>query len=627
VSDFVANRDQVVRAVARVRAAVESHGADPGPPLELDPASALAQLSAAFELTPFERDVLILAAAPELDGTFATLLGTVCGEPGATTPTLSLALATLSSPAWSAVRPDAPLRRWKLVSIGGPTLTAGPLRVDEAILHALLGFPWHDDLTRGFLVPFEAPPLLLSATQSAVVQLAATALGRAPRPSISLVCPDVVLARIIATAIGVQLQRNIVVIRAASLPTVPADLRDALTAVERTARVTRSLLVIEHDESDDPQRERALESIVERTTHPLILITRTRLAMGGHVMPSFDASRPSTDEQATTWSTALGQPAPTDDARRLAAQFDLDLAAIQAVVAGAGDNPAFDALWSLARSQARPRLDSLAERVEANAGWRDLVLPPERRKTLRTIVDAVRHRDRVYREWGFDRGANEARGMTVLFSGPSGTGKTMAAKVLARALRLDLYRIDLAVVFSKYIGETEKNLRRIFDAAEAGGIVLLFDEADALFGKRSDVKDSHDRHANVEVSYLLQRLERFNGVAVLTSNLRDAFDNAFLRRFAFVVEFPFPDEHARRTIWRHVFPPSTPTLNLNFDQLAKLALPGGNIHTIARNAAVRAAARNRAVTMRDVADAARIEYTKIGQGQGASDLLRWLEAV
>jgi SpoVK/Ycf46/Vps4 family AAA+-type ATPase len=192
---------------------------------------------------------------------------------------------------------------------------------------------------------------------------------------------------------------------------------------------------------------------------------------------------------------------------------------------------------------------------------------------------------KVYKEWGFAGKGGRGLGISALFAGSSGTGKTMSAEVLAKELRLDLYRIDLSSVVSKYIGETEKNLRRVFDAAEGGAAVLLFDEADALFGKRSEVKDSHDRYANMEVSYLLQRMEAYQGLAILTTNLKNALDTAFMRRIRFVVQYPFPDSTQRAEIWSRVFPKNTPTEGLNVRRLAQLNVAGGNIRNIALNAA------------------------------------------
>ena len=228
------------------------------------------------------------------------------------------------------------------------------------------------------------------------------------------------------------------------------------------------------------------------------------------------------------------------DAARLA-EFDLSQLVIADVVrqvahsgAGAGG------LWAACRAQTRPRLDTLARRVEPVARWDDLVLPDAELTLLRHIVDQVRGRATVLRSWGLAERITRGSAVTALFAGGSGTGKTLAAEVIAHELELDMYRIDLAGVVSKYIGETEQNLRRVFDAAEEGGALLLFDEADALFGKRSEVKDSHDRYANIEVSYLLARMEDYRGVAILATNLRHALDDAFLRRLRFIVTFPFP---------------------------------------------------------------------------------------
>jgi SpoVK/Ycf46/Vps4 family AAA+-type ATPase len=215
-------------------------------------------------------------------------------------------------------------------------------------------------------------------------------------------------------------------------------------------------------------------------------------------------------------------------------------------------------------------------------------------------------------------------GISALFAGASGTGKTMAADVLARELRLDLYRIDLSSVVSKYIGETEKNLRRVFDAAEAGGAILLFDEADALFGKRSDVKDSHDRYANMEVSYLLQRMEAYRGLAILTTNLKDALDTAFLRRIRFIVRFPFPDATQRAEIWQRIFPSQTPTEDLDVKKLAKLNVAGGNIRNIALNAAFFAADAGEPVGMKHLLQAAQSEYVKLERPLTDTEVKGWV---
>ena len=251
------------------------------------------------------------------------------------------------------------------------------------------------------------------------------------------------------------------------------------------------------------------------------------------------------------------------------------------------------------------------------------MLADAQRETLRQLAAHVRRRLKVNEHWGFATKSARGLGITALFSGPSGTGKTMAAEVLANELRLDLYRIDLSSVVSKYIGETEKNLRRVFEAAEGSGAILLFDEADALFGKRTEVKDSHDRYANIEVSYLLQRMEAYRGLAILTTNLEGALDHAFMRRIRFVVRFPFPGREQRREIWRRVFPAATPLDGLDVDKLARLDVTGGSIHNIGLNAAFLAADADQPVRMGHLAEAARGEYGKLEQPLAELELADW----
>ena len=236
----------------------------------------------------------------------------------------------------------------------------------------------------------------------------------------------------------------------------------------------------------------------------------------------------------------------------------------------------------------------------------------------------MRQQATVYDTWEFVTRGSNGLGISTLFAGPSGTGKTLAAEVLAHELRLDLYRIDLSQVVSKYIGETEKNLRQVFDAAEAGGAILLFDEADALFGKRSDVKDSHDRYANIEVSYLLQRMEAYRGLAILTTNLKTAIDTAFLRRLRFLVQFPFPNGVQRQEIWRRIFPVSLPTDGLDWERLAQLNITGGNIRTIALNGAFLAADEGTAVQMRHLLQSARTEYVKLEKTLTDAEVRGWV---
>ena len=268
-------------------------------------------------------------------------------------------------------------------------------------------------------------------------------------------------------------------------------------------------------------------------------------------------------------------------------------------------------------------MEGLAQRIEPMARWTDLVLPETQRQGLQDLVMHVRHQRLVYETWGFKAKSHRGLGISALFHGVSGTGKTMAAEVLANELDLDLFRIDLSQVVSKYIGETEKNLRRVFDAAEEGGAILLFDEADALFGKRTEVRDSHDRYANIEVSYLLQRMEAYRGLAILTTNLKGALDEAFQRRIRFIIAFPFPDAARRAEIWQQIYPSQTPTEGLDVQKLARLNVTGGNIRNIALNAAFLAAEAGDPVGMQHVLQAARREYVKMEKPLTDNEIRGW----
>jgi SpoVK/Ycf46/Vps4 family AAA+-type ATPase len=263
---------------------------------------------------------------------------------------------------------------------------------------------------------------------------------------------------------------------------------------------------------------------------------------------------------------------------------------------------------------------ALAARIEARAGWDDIVLPDDALAQLHELCARASLGHRVLGDWGFDRRLALGKGVTALFAGPSGTGKTLAAEVIANALGLDLYRIDLSAVVSKWIGETEKNLDRLFRAAD--NAILFFDEADALFGKRSEVREAHDRYANVEISYLLQKMESHEGVTILATNLRNNLDEAFLRRLAFVVYFPFPDDGHRRRIWERIWPAQTPIAeDVDLDHLATaFKLSGGNVKNIALAAAFLAATRDAPVAMADVLHAVRREYQKIGRTLSADEL-------
>jgi hypothetical protein len=320
----------------------------------------------------------------------------------------------------------------------------------------------------------------------------------------------------------------------------------------------------------------ALQWFLARDLGLVLVGLREPLPKAGAHAITVDVAKPSADEQRAAWTEAIQSAVPdkaaNELAMRLAGQFQLNLTQIRSVAEGAiassASGPIAGRLWDACCGLARPRLDQLAQRIEPTADWDDLVLGAEASALLSQIAAQVRCRYQVYEDWGYAQKQTRGLGINALFAGESGTGKTMAAEVLANELQLALYRIDLSAVASKYIGETEKNLRKLFDAAERGGAILFFDEADALFGKRSEVKDSHDRYANIEINYLLQRMEAFSGLAILATNMKGALDPAFLRRLRFVVNFAYPGAAERKQIWQKAFAPGVPRGELDFDHLA-----------------------------------------------------------
>jgi hypothetical protein len=587
-------------------------------------------------LSPFERDLLLLCAGVELDSTFAALCANAQGDPRRDYPTFGLALAALPEAHWSALTPAAPLRYWRLVEVGtDDTLTSSPPRVDERVLHYLAGVPYLDERLRGLVEPLGVPgelPPSHHALVHQIVGLWSRMEGVSAGAGIQLCGEEDAGKRAVAAVASAMSGLRLYAIRASDVPAAAGE-REALVRLwEREAALSGSALLLDCHDLNSADSLRPALSLLERLQGVLILTSREPLRARNRPLIRLDVNKPDASEQQSLWRNALGSLAPelNGQIETLTTQFDLGMQGIHAASAevregvsrGQEETPGA-ILWEACRAQSRPRLDDLAQRIQPAAIWDDLVLPEPQRQILHDVGAHIRQRARVYETWGFAAKGARGLGISALFSGASGTGKTMAAEVLANELRLDLYRIDLSQVVSKYIGETEKNLRRVFDAAEEGGAILLFDEADALFGKRSEVKDSHDRYANIEVSYLLQRMESYRGLAILTSNMKNALDPAFLRRIRFIVQFPFPDAVERADIWRRVFPPNTPTEGLDVSKLAQLNVAGGNIRNIALNAAFLAADAGEPVRMTHLLRAAHSEYAKLEKPLTEAEIGGW----
>ncbi|TDC89519.1 ATP-binding protein [Saccharopolyspora aridisoli] len=617
---------QAVRAVLdRLDGHAEGQAAEEALPCP----EALEALGDCFGLSGFERDVLLLCAAMELDATTASRCAAASGS-GLAHPTFSLALAALHEPHWSALAPVSPLRRWRLVELDEQAgLTSARLRIDERILHFLLNAPYLDVRLHGLVRRTPAPDRLPPAYEQAAERIASSwADGDADSPlRVELVGGDARSRSDIATAAASACDLALYAMDASDVPSDPAE-RDRLARLwQREAVLLPAALLLRIDEPDREQAA-AAEAFVESAGVPLVLSSPEPQPSSGVRGHRVSVPVLGDDEQLELWREAFADVPDVSetDIGDLVAQFSLPPHVVSAAAASVrrepGDDPAGLA-WRAGLHEARMGLDELGRRIEPEAGWDDLVLPERQMRVLREIVAHVRQRATVHHDWGFSATLRRGLGVTALFAGGSGTGKTLAAEVIAHELGLDLFIIDLSQVVSKYIGETEKNLRKVFDAAERGGALLLFDEADALFGKRSEVKDSHDRYANLEVSYLLMRMEAYRGLAILTTNMKKALDTAFMRRIRFVVDFPFPGERERAEIWRHVVPEQAPVKDLDPELLAQLTVSGGSIRNIALSGAFLAAEEGERLQMRHMQAAAQTEYLKLERSLTPSEVRGW----
>jgi hypothetical protein len=571
-------------------------------------------------LSAFDLDTLMLCVAQELDTTIRARCAAAQADALRPYPTFALALALGEPAAWDVLSPAAPLRHWRLVEISQPgaqPLTAAALRADERIVNYLKGLNDLDDRLAALLEPLaRVDERALPESQRALAariadELSASREAAQPPPAVRMTGSDRSSKRDVAGAVAARLGAHAYRLAAEYLPAQGAELEHLARLWHRECLLLPLALVIDMRGAPEPAGG-AVARFVARSSG-IVLVDEA----AGRAVPLERAipvaiDRPAPAEQREAWKALLGEPAA---AAALAAQFSLGLGEIREVADRApaeGDAPArVAALWNECRRRTRPAIESLAQPIDAKATFEDIVLPPAETALLRRITEQVAARARVYDDWGFRERMNRGMGISALFAGESGTGKTMGAEVIANALGLDLYRIDLSAVVSKYIGETEKNLRQLFDAAEAGGAILFFDEADALFGKRSEVRDSHDRYANIEINYLLQRMEGYRGLAILATNMKSALDAAFMRRLRFIVDFPFPGPAERREMWRKALPDGVPREAIDHDRLARLHLTGGNIHGIALNASFMAAQAGTAVTMPLLLDAARQELRKL----------------
>jgi len=602
-----------------------------------DPPPALMLLAERLGLTAFECEVLALCAAVELDTRIAGLCAAAQGDGNRPYPTFSLAFSLFDNPDWGALSPHSALRHWRLIEINQPgsqTLSVAALSADERVVNYLKGLNYLDDRITPLIDPVRAeaaerpsehhalPPSQQQLVDRVIAHISGNR-NEERRPVIELRGRDAESKRLIAARASASLGLNLYRMDIRSLPGQTGDFETFSRLWQRESLLLPIALFI--DTAADEQHSILLNRLLERNVGTVFLSVKTQIAERSRHRLLIEVNKPSPQEQHDLWAEHLPA-AGHETPRRLSEQFSFTRSEIIHLVSGCKNvngnlkSELWPELWHACRVTARVGMEQLAQRVEAKATWEQLVLPGDQTALLQQIAEQVRCRHRVYEDWGFRQRMNRGMGISALFAGESGTGKTMAAEVIANTLGLDLFRIDLSAVVSKYIGETEKNLRKLFEAAQDSGAIVFFDEADALFGKRSEVKDSHDRYANIEINFLLQQMESYQGLAILASNMKASLDKAFVRRLRFIVDFPFPGREQRLEIWQKIFPPETPVEEkFDFPRLARLNLTGGNIHNVAINAAFLAAQANTPVTLPLALEAARAEFRKLERPVKDSD--------
>jgi ATP-dependent 26S proteasome regulatory subunit len=626
------------------------------------------RLADEFALSTIEQDILLLALAPELDLKYETLYGYLNNDVTRKWPTHDLALRLFATNQEQKMRvrrclaPGATLFSSGLLhSISAapqqPWLLASGFSVAPVLLHNLLGF--HDLESR---LPCISPARsgvegknlqLMPAQQAAVTGIVNLLMQTRAFPLIVFTGREGTGRGTAAEAVCRELGIPLLRVDLAAIRPSPEGFEKLLQSISLHQRLQGASLYLERAEAlfDEQGRplpdSRRIIGLLAQSKSPIFIACEANLRwqdlLSSQRVISFGFDDPDYDTRLQLWKTALAESNLTvaeDDVEALADRFALTPAQIGCAAAAAFNRRALKpdsidanptdssdaaALFAAARSQSDQSLGNLALKVRSRHTWEDLILPRLTLQRVKEIAAAIKNRHIVYSDWGFDRRIATGKGLKSLFAGGSGTGKTMAAGVIARELELDLYKIDLSGIVSKYIGETEKNLDRIFRAAQSSNAILFFDEADALFGKRSEVRDAHDRYANIEVAYLLQKIEDYEGVVILASNLSKNIDEAFSRRMHYVVEFPLPDENYRERLWRAMFPPEMPLGGaVDFQFLArKFPLAGGDIRNVALDAAFLAAQDGKVVTMRQLAKALARQMMKQGKIPSAMDFQQY----
>jgi AAA+ superfamily predicted ATPase len=618
----------------------------------------LAHLAQVFELDQFELDTLLICLAPTLDLRYEQLYGYLQDHVARRRPTVNLVMNLLGPPGpdrlplMAHFSPEARLFKHQILKYVAepgqpdPPLLSQTLALDQTIVAWL----WGEYQPRPELGPqaawLQPQPGLVDALLPETIRQNLADIQH--QPVIVFHGPDRGGQEAAAKFIAAERKRSLLLIDLSAVVSEQFSPLPALRLALRDARLTGAIPgLFGWDACLDSQDKKTPSYLLaELSGYPDIVIVagQEKWQSGGleqdrlFSWQAFDI--PDYNQRRTLWGYFLqahgkgvGKTGEAKfnlpDTTQLADQFYLTTDQIRDAVATARDMAGqledpitLDHLYAAARSHSSARLANLAQKITPRYDWDDIILPDDQLKLLREIVNAVQSRSKVLEAWQVGKKLASSKGITMLFGGPPGTGKTMAAEVMAHNLGLDLYKIDLSTVVSKYIGETEKNLERIFKDAESSNAILFFDEADALFGKRSEVRDAHDRFANIEISYLLQRMESYEGVTILATNLRANLDEAFTRRLHYVVDFPLPDEADRYRIWQSLFPQTVPRYpDLDFKLMARrFKLTGGNIRNIIINAAYLAAADGDQVTMAHLLHSTTRELQKMGRIISEADI-------
>ncbi|MEP7200072.1 MAG: ATP-binding protein [Chloroflexota bacterium] len=617
-----------------------------------------------FDLSDLERAVLVICLAPEINLKYERLYAYLHDDVTKKRPTVDLVMRLLCRTvaervtARQAFESDAPLVKWELVTLHDdpnarrPVLIARYLKLDERIARYLLGY---DEIDTRLSTLAREPHAYRAGNLAPEIEARLQRWGAHWREAWSDAPPIILFhgrygtgtrdaARLLASA----LQRPLLHFDALDLATKGANREQALKLAEREGLLADALVcwddadVFLHAQPGSENEHRMFTQALEQSRVPIVLLANKAWEpaheLGHRPFLRLELSDPSYAERRATWRAALsanplsseergqgGEVVTDADLTALTGRFRLTTGQIHDAVARArtlawvrdpqNGHLTLSDIDMACRNQAQHRLGTLARKLNPRYVWDDIVLPRLQLSTLRMICTTIRQRPVVYGDWGFDRKLALGKGLIALFSGPSGTGKTMAGEIIANDLGLDVYKIDLSSVVSKYIGETEKNLEKIFSEAQDSDSILFFDEADALFGKRSEVKDAHDRYANIETAYLLQRTEEYNGLVILASNIKKNMDEAFVRRIHFMVDFPFPEEAERYEIWRRTFPPEAPQdADIDYEFLArKFKITGGSIRNIILAAAFSAADERAPIAMRHLVRGAGYEFQKMGK--------------